>query len=347
MASLPNTQKAVIFNTKSNTLSFTTSAPLPNAPTEILIKVHYTAITNGELTWAPFVNWPEKHIPCFDVSGTIVSLPTSPTSSQAGYNTFKIGDKVYGRIMADREGAAQEYANILPSEAAIVPKGLGMKDASSVPMSAHTAWQGLFEQGLLTGSFSSTSVPHVNDAGEPVLGQAKGKRVLVLGAAGSVGLFAVQFAKLAGAYVAGTASGKNEEFLKELGIDEVVDYTKLSVQQYVANGNEPFDLVFDCVGGKSMLDGWNGVKDEGAYISIVPGFKEPEGRKPTGVRSVWFVMEARGEELAAIGNFFEKGMLKTRVDSVWRLEEFEKAFSITASGHARGKVVFKVAEDEE
>jgi NADPH:quinone reductase-like Zn-dependent oxidoreductase len=220
-----------------------------------------------------------------------------------------------------------------------------MVEASSVPMSAHTAWQALFEQGLLTGSFEK--VPQVDEEGV-VRGSelAKGKRVLVLGAAGGVGLHAVQFAKLAGAWVAGTASEKNQAFLEGLGIDEVVDYRKMSVGEYV-DGNEEkkFDLVLDCVGGKSMLDGWYGVKTRGVYVSVVPGFKEPEGGKPEGVRSVWFVMEARGKELEEIGKFYTKGLVRTSVDSVWGLEDFEKAFAKTASGHARGKVVIKVAED--
>ncbi|OAL46414.1 NAD(P)-binding protein [Pyrenochaeta sp. DS3sAY3a] len=342
--SLPTHQKAIIFNTTTNTLSFNPTAPLPTAQNELLIKVHSTAITNGELTWAPFVNWPQLHVPCYDVSGTVVRLPTAPSSSPS-HHAFKQGDVIYGRILADREGSAQEYANILPSEAALVPAGLDLVSAASVPMSAHTAWQALFEHGLLTGSFTPSTVPHMNTQGDAVLGQAKGKRVLVLGAAGGVGLLAVQFAKLAGAYVAGTASGKNTAFLKGLGVDEVVDYTKQSVQEYVAAGNAAFDVVFDCVGGKSMLDGWNGVKSDGAYVSIVPGFKEPEGGKPAGVKSVWFVMEARGEELARISKFFEKGLLKTAVDSVWKLEDFEQAFAKTASGHARGKVVFKLSDE--
>lgn len=159
---------------------------------------------------------------------------------------------------------------------------------------------------------------------------------------------AVQFAKLAGAYVAGTASPKNANYLKELGVDEIIDYTKTSVEAWVGGRPEKkFDLVFACVGGKSMMDGWNGVKDNGAYVSVVPGFAEPEGGKPSGVRSAWFVMEARGEELERIGKFLEKGLLKSTVDSVFKIEEFEEAFAKTASGHARGKVVIKIAEDED
>ena len=341
MVNVPKQQKAVLFNTKTHSLSFTSSAPVVIAADEVLIKVHSTAITRGELEWGSFVNWPEEQIPCYDVSGTVLSIPTVSGS----FHSFKEGDKVFGRIMANRRGAAQEYANILPSEAALVPKGLDMDSAACVPMSAHTAWQAIFEKGLLTGSFTPTSVPHVNSAGETFLNQARGKRVLVLGAAGSVGLMGVQFAKLAGAFVTGTASAKNKEFLKGLNIDEVIDYTKLSVAEYVSS-NEKFDIVFDCVGGQSMLDGWSGIKDDGVYVSVVPGFTEPEGGKPAGVRTEWFVMEPRSEELMGISRFFEKGMLKTNVDSVWRLEEFREAFDKTATGHARGKVVLKVSNAE-
>lgn len=340
MASLPKTQKALIFNTTTNALSVETAFPVTHSPSELLVRVHTTAITNRELLWGPFVNWPELHVPCFDVVGTVVALPTESSTP----HSFKVGDLVYGRIMANREGSAQEYANILPSETALLPEGLDITAAATVPMSLHTAWQAVFEKGLLTGSFTPTSVPHVDSAGNTVLDQAKGKRFLILGAAGGVGLLAAQFAKLAGAYVAGTASGKNEAFVKSLGVDEVIDYTKTSVEEWVAKGNEKFDLVFDCVGGKSMLDGWTGVKDNGKIVSVVPGFSEPEGGKPAGVESFFFIMEARGEELAAVGKFFEKGMLKTSVDSVWKLEEYEQAFAKTASGHARGKVVFKISD---
>ena len=100
-----------------------------------------------------------------------------------------------------------------------------------------------------------------------------------------------------------------------------------------------------------MLDGWYAVKPHGAYISVAPGFREPnpsngEAVKPEGVRSIWFVMDSRGSELAEIAKFLEKGLVKTAVDSVWKMEEWEKAFAKTATGHARGKVVIKIADEE-
>ncbi|KAF2797350.1 NAD(P)-binding protein [Melanomma pulvis-pyrius CBS 109.77] len=339
MSSLPTTQKAVLFNLTTSTLSLTTTAPLPPPSTiEHIIKVHSTAITNGELTWAPFTNWPNEHIPCFDVSGTILT--------RIATSRFQIGDKVYGRIAAGREGSAREFATILPSEAALVPRGLTMQDAASVPMSAHTAWQALFEQGLLAGAFSNA--PFVDDAGSLVGAQAAaGKRVLVLNAAGGVGLFATQFCKLAGAYTVGTSSARNAAFLRELGVDEVLDYSLTSVADWVGGDEErKFDLVLDCVGGASMLDGWAAVGRNAAYVSVVPGFKTPEAGIPVGVRAMWFIMESRAVELERIGRFFELGLLRTYVDSVWGIEEYKEAFAKTAGGHARGKVVLRIGEEE-
>lgn len=212
-------------------------------------------------------------------------------------------------MAANREGTAREYATILPSEAALVPEGLDMLDAASIPMSAYTAWQGIFEKGLLTGSYAPAAVPYVDSAGEMVGSDlAGGKRVLVLNAAGGVGVMAVQFAMLAGAHVAGTTSARNAEIVESLGV-QLIDYTEISMLQWV-DGDEGkrFDLVFDCVGGMAMLDGWNAGKENSVYISVAPGFREPEGGKPAGVQSEWFVMESRGTELAAIGRFYREGI---------------------------------------
>jgi NADPH:quinone reductase-like Zn-dependent oxidoreductase len=260
---LPETQKSLLFNTSTLSLSLDPHAPLPSPgvlETEHLIRVHATAITAGELTWGPFMKdyWGEYQVPCYDVSGTVLTrVPGS---------RFIPGDKIYGRIMATRPGAAREYGTVLPSEAAKVPAGLDMLEAASIPMSALTAWQALFEHGNLTASYAPPDVPHIDAAGNLVGGQAAGKRLLVLGAASSVGRMAVQFGKLAGAYIVGTASYANSEVVRALGADEVVDYHDTSMREWV-RGEEgrKFDLVFDCVGGGSMRDGWNAVREDGAY----------------------------------------------------------------------------------
>jgi NADPH:quinone reductase-like Zn-dependent oxidoreductase len=205
--------------------------------------------------------WGEYQVPCYDVSGTI--LTAVPGSK------FKVGDEVYGRVMANRPGTARQYATILPGETAKVPGGLrgGLVEAASIPMSALTAWQALFEHGNLTGSYLPSDLPHIDASGNLVGGQATNKRLLVLGAASSVGRMAVQFAKLAGAYVVGTASKANEGVLKELGVDEVIDYHSVRMKEWVSGSpSRKFDLVFDCAGGESMRDGWGAVREDGACM---------------------------------------------------------------------------------
>ncbi|KAF2646140.1 NAD(P)-binding protein, partial [Massarina eburnea CBS 473.64] len=283
--------------------------------------------------------WPTHHTPCYDVSGTILTCVAT--------SAFSPGDRVYGRIAAAREGAAREYGNVLPLEVALVPKLLSSSSTAAIPMSALTAWQGLFEHGELAGK--GGIVPRIDDNGEVIGGAlGRGKRVLVLGAAGGVGLMAVQFGKLVGAYVVGTCSAGNGAFVRGYGADEVVDYHVTGLAEYVdgdgdGDGNGKFDLVLDCVGGESMMDGWNAVRPRGTYISVVPGFREPEGGKPETVRCKWFIMDSRGSELEAIGKFIDKGLVRGTVDSVWVIGDFEKAFERTAGGHARGKVVIRIA----
>ena len=175
--------------------------------------------------------------------------------SEVEGSKFKPGDIVFGRIMADREGTARQYATILPSETALVPPSWAssdssLTDAASVPMSALTAWQALFEQGQLTSrpsesfTYSMDLLPRVKEDGELVGGQAKGKRVLVLGASGGVGNFAVQFAKLAGATVVGTAGPSNVEFVKSLGVDEVVNYRETSLKDWIGTDEVSCSIYF-------------------------------------------------------------------------------------------------------
>jgi len=323
---LPKTQPTLLLDTTTATLSLSPAYPVPTpSPTEHLIHIAASAICNGELTWGPFVAWPEQHVPVFDICGTILTeVQGSP---------FRTGDSIFGRIAAGREGAGREYATILPSETALKPKTLGAVEAATVPMSALTAWQALFEHGELAKPSA--------EGGRAV--ENEGKRVLVLAASGGVGMWATQLAKLAGAEVVGTCSSRNAEFVLGMGADAVVDYTATSVEAWV-EGDEKrkFDVVFDCAGGRSREDGWRVVRKGGRFVSIVPGYKEPEGGVADGVRGLFFILESRGEQLAVISRLIEKGLLKTVVDSVWSLEEYKEAFAKVASGHTRGKVVFKI-----
>ncbi|KAF1991364.1 putative zinc-binding oxidoreductase [Aulographum hederae CBS 113979] len=328
---LPTTVKTLIHNTAEKKLYLTTQpTPTPDfSQDEHLIKVHATAPCSGELLWP--INFPEfcvqspTPIPCFDVAGTVVSAPPS--------SPFQTGARVWGRTSPARHGMATEYAIATTSELAIVPDNLTWEEAATVPLSALTAWEALFEQ---------SKIGHIES------GAWKGKRLLITAASGGVGLWAVQLAKLAGAIVVGTCGPSNVEFVKSLGAEDVVNYRDQSLKHWVEDdrGQREVDIVFDCIGGKSLKDAWWTVKDGGELIGI---YEPTEGQRPEElkgktVRNLFFVMKPIGAPLKEIGKFIESGKLKPALDSTWPFDDYQKAFDKVASGHARGKVVIKIAE---
>ncbi|KAF2758373.1 NAD(P)-binding protein [Pseudovirgaria hyperparasitica] len=302
--------------------------PAPQPPeNEHLIQVQAAAITNGELGWAPFTNWPEEHIPIYDMTGTI--LTNVPGSK------FKVGDQVYGHTDAYGEGAACQLAHINHSAIALKPKSLTWTEAAAVPTSSLTAYQGLFTHGGM-------SEPHVTD----ILAKPNmGKRVLITAASGGVGVFAVQFAKLTGATVVGTCGPANKDFVFSLGTDEVIDYHKYSITKWV-NGEESkkFDVILNCAAdhtGETLCDAVAGLKENGALISIVPGFKEPESL-PSGAKAMFFILSSLGHQLESIAKLFDDGRLHVHIDSAWQLDQYQEAFDRAHSGRARGRVVVKI-----
>ena len=217
---------------------------------------------------------------------------------------------------------------------ALKPPELDWAEAASVPLSAVTAWQALFVHGGF-----STGVDGAN----------QGKRVLVTAAAGGVGVWLVQLARIAGLeVVAQVGSEENDRFVRELGATETVNYRTTSLREWAAAGEEGegrlVDVVFDNVGGRTSEDAWFCVKDGGALVSI---FEPPEGSRPAelegkDVRNLFFIMKPDGEQLGQISRLLSQGRCRPVVDSVWELEEYEKAFERLDGGHAKGKVVVKV-----
>jgi NADPH:quinone reductase-like Zn-dependent oxidoreductase len=320
---LPANMKAVVFDTETNTLALETQ-PVPTpGKDELLIKVHSVAVTKGELTWGAFVKWPKKQVTTYDVTGTVVAAPSD--------SSFKVGDEVYGRVDATRQGSAREYATILESETAMRPKNLTVEEAAAVPMSALTAWQALFTQaGLKEPDETGTA------------GVEKGKRVLITAASGGVGMLGVQFAKLSGATVVVSCGAKNRDFMLGLGADDVIDYKTTTLTGWVGNDeSKKFDVVFDCAGGKTLEEAWFVVKEGGVLVNIAPVFKEPDSGVPKGVKGWFFIMTADGKMLSRISEFIERGQIQTMYDSVFSFEDFQKAFDRTASGQTKGKVVLK------
>lgn len=241
------------------------------------------------------------------------------------------------RTSYPRAGSAREYSIGLEEELALRPKTISAVEAAAVPVSALTAWQALFvHAGVATASAD------VNDEHKV--------RVLVNGASGAVGLWMTQLAHFAGCVVIATASAKNAALVRNMGADETIDYTQESISQWAKRSNK-VDIVLDCVGGSSLEEAWHAAADGGKVFTIVPtadmSFRT-ELTRPTGVKGnvegKFFIMEPNGEHLSQITKLIDEGKVRPAVDSVYRLEDYQKAFERVDSRRAVGKVILKIAE---
>src|SRR5881275_417195 len=258
-------------------------APQPHpGPGEVLVRIHATGVIATELQWDETYqtatgsprNLP---IPGRDLSGVVEEIGQ-------GVTTFAPGAEVYAMLGYGRDGAEADYTIALPDELAPKPHALDHVQAAAVPLSALTAWLALFEHARL----------------------AAGQTVLIHGAAGGVGVFAVQLARWAGAQVIATATQRNRDFLCELGANEIIDYTTTRFEEVV----QGVDFVFDTVGGDTLQRSWQVVKPGGVLLSVVsplPSFAEA---KEHDVRPVWFVVQPNREQLVQIGALIDEGKVR-------------------------------------
>src|SRR5262249_8609760 len=176
------------------------------------------------------------------------------------------------------------------------------------------AWQGIFERGEL----------------------ARGQRLLIGGASGAVGSMAVQLAKNKGAYVIGTGSGRNDQFVRKLGADEFVDYKKAKFEDKVS----AVDLVFDTVGSDTQERAFQALKRGGVLVSTVSP-PSAEKAKEFGVTVTMVAARPNPDQLAEINRLLESGKLKVRIATVLPLGEIKKAHQMSATGHADGKIILR------
>lgn len=292
-------------------------------PREYIVRIKATALTRGELAWLEPLE-PEVPIPGYDFAGIVLAVPDSVDGT-----TFRPGDEVYGMTAPfSKPGNARETAHFSEKELCLKPTTLSWEEAATVPLSALTAWQGLFTHGGL------------KELGK---GSNKGKRVLVTAASGGVGIWATQLAHQAGAQVVATCGTSNVDFVGELGADIVLDYSHAGILSWVNEDPESraFDVVLDCIGGHTLVDAWKCAKQDGMVISVAEPaeLKRPSEDMARGVNSVWFVVEANPDELLHITALIEQGEVQGKVDSIFPLESWREAFVRLESGHAKGKVV--------
>src|SRR5262249_54338483 len=249
-------------------------APQPHAGLgEVLVRVYATGVIANELKWD--VTYQTKAgspralpIPGRDLSGVVEEVGPGVTAPVKGSEVYAMLDYGY-------DGAEAEFTIALPDELAPKPRTLDNVQAAAVPLSALTAWQALFEHARLVA----------------------GQTVLIHGAAGGVGVFAVQLAHWTGAHVCAPASARNPDFLPNLGADEVIGYTTTRFEEVV----HAVDLVFDTRGGDTLRRSWPVVKPGGVLVSIVSPPPPPEVVQGHAVRFVWFVVEPNRDELVQVG----------------------------------------------
>lgn len=234
-----------------------------------------------------------------------------------GVESFQPEDEVFGKASPGQGGYA-EYTVVNSSQIAQKPKSIGFVESAAIPTAGLAAWQSLFD----------------------IAGLERGQTVLIHGAAGGVGSFAVQFAKWKGAYVIGTASSKNAEFLKSIGCDEVIDYKNQQFEDIVGN----LDVVLDTIGGDTLEKSWGVLKPGGFLVTTVASIPEEKTQK-YGVRAERLMTQANGKELAQIAAIIDEHKIKPIVTTVLPLADAQKAHEMSESGHTRGKIVLRVAED--
>src|SRR3954471_7091696 len=221
-----------------------------------------------------------------DVSGVVEAVGR-------GVRGVKAGDEVYA--MLDRgHGGYAEYALAKADGVAAKPKAIDHLHAAGVPLAATTAWQGLFDHGKLKA----------------------GERVLIHGAGGGVGHFAVQFAKDRGAHVIATASAEDHALLRQLGADEVIDYKKERFEDRARD----IDLVFDLIAGETQQRSWSVLKDGGRIISTLQPPSRAEAEKHHA-RGEVFMATPNRDELMEIGRLIDQGKVSVSVQQILPLDE--------------------------
>jgi len=277
-------------------------------PGQALVRVCAAAITRDELDW-PVDRLPA--IPSYEFSGVVVAAAPDVADSM-------MGESIYALCPFDHDGAAAEYAILPAALIAPKPRTLDHVESAAVPLAGLSAWQGLFDHG----------------------GLEQGQRVLIHGAAGGVGNFAVQIAHQHGAYVIGTTSTASVEAVRGLGADRVIDYTMAPFE----HGLEDLDLVFDTVGGERLQKSPAVLRPGGRLVSVA---EEPTtgGEASRGITARYFVVKPNHNELVALAGLIERGALHPSIDAVFPFSQAHHAFERSLARHGPGKIVIRITDE--
>jgi NADPH:quinone reductase-like Zn-dependent oxidoreductase len=296
-------------------------------PGQVLVKVHATSVQPLDwhlMTGEPRVmrvgmglRRPSRNIPGADVAGTVESIGE-------GVTRFRVGDEVLGEVGG---GGCAEYLAAPERRLVAKPDSVSFEEAAAVPVAGLTALQGLRDWGR----------------------QEAGQEVLIIGASGGVGTYAVQVAKALGARVTGVCSPRNVETARDLGADDVIDYT---VSDYAATGRR-YDLIFDVAGKKALSALQRLLVPGGTYVGIggpkgpwvgpLPRVARMKVRSLFASRRMTFgIAAAKQEDLETLADLLGRGVIRSVIDRNYKLDETAAAVEYIGEGHAKGKVVVTI-----
>ncbi|NUP06150.1 MAG: NADP-dependent oxidoreductase [Polyangiaceae bacterium] len=282
---------------------------------EVVVRVRAAAVTPTELAWEP--TWklptgeprPRPIVPGHEFSGEIHALG-------ADVRELSIGDPVLGMNDWIENGAQAEYCVARPSDIALKPRSIEYAVAATIPISGLTAWQGMVEKARVV----------------------RGARVLILGGAGAVGIFAVQLAHSLGAHVTATVSARDLDFVRGLGAEVALDY-RLEWPEGAAG----MDIVFDTVGGETLERAWGCLRPSGKMVTIAASSEQTLDRR---TQDAFFIVEPNRSQLMKLAEMIASGRLQTFVGAQWPLEEAARAYRPhpAAGAPRRGKAVLVVGD---
>lgn len=282
---------------------------------QVLLEIHATSI--NPIDWKLREGYLKEMLPFefpiilgWDAAGVVVETGGNVTD-------FQVGDRVFTRPLTTRQGTYAEYVPVEEHLLAKMPDAMSFEEGAAIPLTGLTAWEGLVE------------IARVKE----------GDKVLIHAGAGGVGTFAIQIAKSFGAYVATTASAKNEGLLRSLGADQVIDYKNEEFSEILSD----FDIVLDTVGDEVRTKSFGVLKKKGKLVSIIEPPSEGEEEK-YDAEIGYFFLEPDGAKLQKLADLYESGQLKAIIGETFEFTEkgLKNAHKISETQHAQGKLVVKI-----
>ena len=324
--------KAIVSNKYGTpeTLTFSEiSRPLPKEG-QVLVKIYAASLNYGNLvllSGKPFLARfafglfkPKYQIPGGDIAGVVEAVGN-------GVTQFKPGDEVFGDLSQSSWGGFAEYAAVPEKALAIKPEKLSFAEAAAVPMAGTTALQALRNNGKVL----------------------PGQKVLIYGASGGVGTFAIQIAKALGAEVTGVCSTRNLEKIKSLGADYAIDY----VEEDITKNSQKYDVILAVNGYQTIHAYKQLLTEKGRYVMVGGKGKQmrdamllgPFLSLSSGKKFGNMLQRANQSDLHFLKNLIEQNKLKPLIDKEFLISEAAEAYRYLQEGHAQGKVIIKVADD--